>query len=473
MAFIDSLVWLRRDELPESRWASVESDLLVVPSPRRTVALETVDGVDRKVWRTEESGPPINTLIERDGLFGVPINYAIENLFLDPEDRMSSGAGGFKTSRLPDPNHPSAPPGQAAFMASVLESVIDNDATLACAPTGSGKTVVVLNAIGTLGRTALVIVPNKVLADQWRSEVMLHLGISARHIGHIGGGQEQWRGKRVVIAIIHNLYMRKFDDDFYNYFGFVAWDEAHRLGAPEFGRTMTMFPARYKIAVTATPGRKDGLDTLLWNYFGKPRVEASAPALETTCWRVKFPLVGNIQWIERCRNDVRPMKWLAALPPRNALLVRIIRRLYERGYHVIAMSKFIDHVEVIKRMLVEAGIPESEIGQFTRTQGAKSTRVGQGYLDEMKSRRIIVGTYSMLKEGFDCPRLDAGVELTPTADNRQGIGRVRRPCAGKKKPLWFTIEDLNVPLFMRYSRSRLLGFSETNVKLKLLEEDSI
>jgi superfamily II DNA or RNA helicase len=215
------------------------------------------------------------------------------------------------------------------------------------------------------------------------------------------------------------------------------------------------------------------MDTLLWNYFGKPAAVATAPALATTCWRVPFRIIGNTEWLQRCRNDVKPMQWLAKLKTRNELLVSLIVSLYRKGYCVVGMSRFIDHVEEIRKMLIAAGIPETEIGQFTRTQGARKTKVGKDYLSEMKTRRIILGTYSMLKEGFDHPPLDAGVELLPVADNVQGIGRVRRPFAGKKKPVWFTIEDLNVPLFVRYTNSRLRGFESTNVIIKTLKKGSL
>jgi len=472
MATIDSLVWVRRDEIKASAWPIIEKELLIVPKPRATCAFEYVDGVKKKVWREEETGGPINTLVERDGLYGIPINYAIHTLGLDPEDGTSLGQKA-TVARLPDPHHPSAPPNQAKFFRDVLEGVMDYDVILACAPTGSGKTVTVLNAAGTLQRTTLIVVPNTLLANQWVKEIKLHLGLNPRHIGYIGGGREQWEGRRYVVAIIHNLFQREFPAEFYRYFGFVAWDEGHTLGAPEFSKTMTMFPARYKISVSATPGRKDGLDTLLWNYFGHPRAVATAPALATTCWRVPFPIIGVPKWIEMCRNDVKPMKWLSQLKVRNDLLVRTLIFLYKRGYSVIAMSKFIDHVEVIQKMLIAAGVPADHIGQMTRTQGKNSVKVGQAYLDSMVERPILLGTYSMLKVGFDDPKRDAGVELLPVGDNIQGIGRVRRPCAGKKKPLWFTIEDLNIPLFERYSKSRLRGFAGANVELKILKEGSI
>lgn len=473
MATIDALVWVEKSELSSRLLKKAKHDLVVVPKPRRTCAVEDVEDEDtgvieqKKVWRTE-TFDSIDTLVRRDGKYGIPIDYALNVLGIEPEDNTSVGKS-WKPSRLPDPNHPSAPPNQEVFSKEVYSSVVDYESTMACAPTGSGKTVVSLNAAGLLGVTTLVIVPSTILADQWEEETALHLGIPRRFIGRIGGGKENWKDKRVVIAIIHNLFLKTYPAEFYRAFGFVVWDEAHKLGAPMFAKTMTQFPSRYKLAVTATPDRNDGLGKMLWNYFGKPSVEAVAPALHTTVWSCEFDIIGNFKWLERCRNDVRPLKWLASLPKRNELLVKIIKMAYDRGYYIVGMSKFIDHVELIKTMCIEAGIPENDIGQFTRTQGKKKTKVGKGYLDKMKTRRILLGTYAMLKEGFDQPRLDAGIELLPIANNKQGIGRVRRPHKDAKKPVWFTIRDLHVPLFVRYYVSRLRGFRETNVTIKNLK----
>jgi superfamily II DNA or RNA helicase len=158
------------------------------------------------------------------------------------------------------------------------------------------------------------------------------------------------------------------------------------------------------------------------------------------------------------------MKWLSGLAKRNEMLRDLIYDLWERQRNVIVLGRFIDQLEELKRLLIAKGVPEDDLGQYTRTQNGK--RVGQGYLDKMKERRVLLATYGMAKEGFDCPRLDAGVEATPQADNVQGIGRIRRPFPGKPDPIWFTIRDLNANLFERYTRARLLGYEKHNVDIQ-------
>ena len=129
---------------------------------------------------------------------------------------------------------------------------------LAVAPTGSGKTVTLLNAIGKIGRTALVIVHNKELARQWRDEIKKHLGLTTEEIGTVEDGVCDYQGKSVTVAVIHNLVNRQWEPEFYRYFGIVGWDEGHRLGAAHFSKSMRLFSAKHRVTMTATPTRKDG-----------------------------------------------------------------------------------------------------------------------------------------------------------------------------------------------------------------------
>jgi superfamily II DNA or RNA helicase len=79
----------------------------------------------------------------------------------------------------------------------------------------------------------------------------------------------------------------------------------------------------------------------------------------------------------------------------------------------------------------------------------------------------------MMKEGVDIPRLDAGIEALPSADNIQAIGRIRRPFPGKKRPKWFSIIDKKIAIFEAYARARFRGFETCNVKIKQLDRQSI
>ena len=346
----------------------------------------------------------------------MPIDWAMENLPGYATNHTDKTVRGHRieVARLPDPHHPNASPGQAQFFAEVNAQTQDFYTCLAQAPTGAGKTVTALNAIGHAKRSALAIVPNTGLSEQWVKEAVKHLGIDPKRIGKVGGGGHRWQDCDLVIAVINSVALVKQDPAFYKHFGFVVWDEAHRLGAQEFSKTMALFPARFKLALTATPDRKDGMDEVVFNYFGRPAAVAQSEALATDCHCIRFPLIGQL--------------------------------------------------ETLFDLCVAVGIPRTAMGPYTGTWRGK--KLGKGYLNKVKDNATIqFATYAKAKEGYDCPRLDCGIEATPVADNVQGIGRVRRPLHGKKKPLWFSVMDLNADLFLRYSKARLRGFEKVNVNI--------
>lgn len=480
MAVIDSMVWISKKESPFSL-SELKKKLTVIPKPRTTLAQEEdEDGFLEWVRRTEEVSEPVKCYcfkeIEGEKHIGLPIDWAFCNIpnlpsLLEGGDRTVRGER-IEVAKLPDPTHKNAPEGQSDFFLDTNHETRFNYSCFVQAGTGNGKTVAALNAIGHAKRTALAIVPNITLAHQWREEAYKHLGLEPDEIGLVGDGHCRWEGTKVTVAVINSIVQKNLGPAFYRYFGFVVWDEAHRLGAFEFSKSMSLFPARFKLALSATPERPDGMSNVFFNYFGKPAVIAETPPLPVTCWQIDFPLIGKLDWMNRCRSDARPMKWLAGLEKRNEMLANLIYDLWKRGRNIIVLSKFIAHLETLHAMCKEKGIPLSDMGSYTGSW--KGKKLGQGYLDKVKAEaKIQFATYSKAKEGYDCPRLDAGIEATPVSNNIQGIGRVRRKFPCKKKALWFTICDGNVMLFKRYSKSRLGGYRKNNVTIKKLSGTKI
>jgi superfamily II DNA or RNA helicase len=458
MAIVSNLVWIEKGEVPRSSVLDAREALTLYP---------------RKGPLDESPPKKIIQYLEEGTRFGVPFAFA-DSFWpkLKFIDKTVIGKK-IKALRFPNPNHSSAPPGQDKFFDDMLRCAKEYSSVLAVAPTGAGKTVALLNTIGKIGRTALVVVPSAYLADQWREEAIKHLGFEWKDIGVLQGDNTSWEGKSIVIAVIHNLFLKEWSDAFLKNFGIVVWDEAHKLGARVFSSTMSMFHARVKLAVTATPDRKDGCAPLYTNFFGKPLVVATSKALATTCYVIPFPHIGTKHyWIDKCKSDARPMKWLAGLKKRNEMIANLASELYFDGREVLIVTKFIEHTEEIKRLIVAQRVRSADIGLFTRTSSSGSVH-GRGFIEESAKRPIIIATYAMMKEGVDIPRLDTGIEALPTADGIQVIGRIRRPFRGKRKPKWFTISDLRIPLFERYTKSRLNGFTEQNVTIKELQQGVI
>lgn len=329
----------------------------------------------------------------------------------------------------------------------------------------SGKTVVALRTAGKLGRTTLVIVPSKQLANQWTKEIQEHLGIPLRKIGRVEEGKAVWKNKSIVVAVIHNLVQKDWSPDFYEYFGFVIWDEAHRLGSRSFAESISMFPAKYKLALTATPHRKDGCADIFLFYFGKPSIVSKTPAMACDCFVIDYHKKGA-GYSYGVPHGIL-LNLLASDKSRNVLILRKIMRLYERGRQILVIGDRIDQLQRLQHQCIRAGVPEENAGLFTRQyigENGKRKKAKQADLDEvLANARIIFATYSMMKEGIDVPRLDAGVEATPRSEGVQVIGRIRRPLPDKLRPRWLTIRDHSSPKLLRSTASRIRDYHGSNV----------
>jgi len=136
-------------------------------------------------------------------------------------------------------------------------------------PCGGGKTRVGMGAIAKLRTPTLILVHTLDLAEQWLGELKDKLGIEA---GLFGDGEE--RSAPVTVAVIQALvrWERSKLDAFLGGFGLLILDEAHHVAASTFHSVVDRCPARYRLGLTATPEREDGLTALLDLFLGAPLV---------------------------------------------------------------------------------------------------------------------------------------------------------------------------------------------------------
>lgn len=383
----------------------------------------------------------------RPGLIGVPI-AAGEELFPVADDNalieeLSDGAPFTSWTRRPDPNHERAAPGQAEFMELSYNAVTGAYSALIKAETGTGKTVVFMDTAARLSVRTLVLVPSTNLLRQWVDQFQNVLGVPRSCIGVVQGDKCQW-DRDVVVGMLKSNAMRTYPPGFYTGFGLVGYDELHNLGAVLAAKTQGLFNARFKVGMTATDDRKDGADQVYYDYFGKPAFERSMPGVQTLVQSVHLstPRVNG-----RGMTDVSLA--LSRNPDRNETLARIMARWFREGHHVMGVSAFVDHCELMKRYLVALGVPDSQVGLFVGSQtgpdGSRSPTT-EAYKDWCKEHpRILIATYEMLTEGVDIPRLGRGIDLTPRSEMEQLLGRIRRRIPGKDLALWVTPRDRQTP----------------------------
>lgn len=362
--------------------------------------------------------------------------------------------------RRPDPTHPKAPAGQAQFFDDVIAACEESPVVLACASTGTGKTATGLNTSAHFGNTTLIVVPTKELARQWREvEIPKHLGLTKDDVGIVEESVCNYRNKPFTVAVIHNLILKQFEPDFYTNFGMVIWDEAHKLGAPAFNDSTRKFPAARKLALTATPNRKDGCMKLITNYFGSIRAQSESNPMNCKVMAIGYQ---HRRMYPAAMPRARLINAICALPDRNEMMANVIFSAYRAGRHFIGLSDRISQLQDILEILHAKGVPEQHLALYTRTYtdelNRKQTTLPEELEHYRKHARIFLATYQMAREGLDIPRLNCGMFLSPTSDGVQAIGRVTRILPDKEEPIWYIVKDIGNQVLIRsyYSALRSL-----------------
>ncbi|NNB92510.1 DEAD/DEAH box helicase [Corallococcus exiguus] len=326
-------------------------------------------------------------------------------------------------------------------------------------PCGGGKTRVGMGAIANLRTPTLVLVHTLDLAEQWLGELKDKLGLDA---GLIGDGEAH--PAPVTVAVIQALVRWEPAklDAFLAGFGLLILDEAHHVAASTFHSVVDRCPARYRLGLTATPEREDGLTALLELFLGGPLVTVTHDEL-VAAGVLTVPEIHNIEtdftYLYTAAEDYAPM--LAAVAcdgARNALIVRTVVEEARAGHICLVLSGRIDHCHALADAIAAEGVAAAVL------TGEVKRAVRKEVLDEARAGKlpVIVAT-SLADEGLDLPRLSRVFLAHPgRARGRtvQRLGRLMRPHADKTDAALFDFVDRKVPLLRRHHLERRKLYAE-------------
>lgn len=352
-------------------------------------------------------------------------------------------------------------------------------------PTGSGKTLVGIKAIELLNTPTIVVAPTIDLVMQWRTRLVQELGVE---VGVLGGGLRDI--KALTVSTYDSAYIHA--DRIGNLFGFIIFDEVHHLPSAGYRSIAEMFASPWRMGLTATYEREDGLHTELNRLVGGKVFEKRVGDLAGTHlapFRVERIVVemnddereeyelnqkvfvdyiarANIQM--RSPADFQKLVMRSGRDPnaRRALLAKIRARdiAYNSSAKLEALSQilkmhensrifiFTEHnrlVHRISRLFLVPAITH-------RTSGKERREILERFRSGMY--RAVV-TSRVLDEGIDVPDADVGVILSGTGSRRsfvQRLGRILRKRDGKEAVLYEIVSADTNEMSTSYRRKQAL-----------------
>lgn len=430
----------------------------------------------------------------------VPRQYGLslcQRMGIPYEDRTSRGCA------LSFPRCPSPRPYQVGPLSDIEENSRSYFDFVFRARTGFGKTISSLIVAQRLGMSTLIVVDQTNLKDQWVDALVTMFGLSVKDIGILQG--KTLEPRPVTVAMIHTLSQKTLPKEVYDYFGFVIVDEVHTAGAPTFSSVLSQFSATFRLGISATPKRRDGLQKLLEDNLGPVRVYVADEHSNSSVY-VRYHDSVYSWYANSSPKAGRYLTEIAEDGSRNLCVASEALWLYQSGRDTLVLSDRIEQLVHLRNLCYYLGVPDEDMGVYTGQHPlygyekqvtpprrpphlVKNDETGEyeycpvelkliskktpkRELQRVKdSASLIFATYQMFSKGMDVPRLAAGVDATPRSQAEQVHGRILREVKGKQLPIWVTVADSNSYRSLHQLAGRMPDYVRNNATVYILDDN--
>ena len=367
------------------------------------------------------------------------------------------------------------------------ETMLENETGILHAATAFGKTVVCCDMIARRGISTLILVDRADLMNQWIKRLDEFLDIDEELpeyqtktgrtrkrkslIGNLQGAHDTLTGI-VDVAMIRSL---KKKDGFHpklKEYAQVYFDECHHAASDSAIEVLQEINAKYVYGVTATPKRGDGKEKINEFLLGPIRYRFTAKdrAEEQNIDHLVYPRFtrtvkphhlsktpyGNDAYELIRNNDVR-----------DEQIIRDVADCVQAGRTPVVLTKYVDHANKLSERL------KKYADRLILLTGANGTKVRRAQVKELNEvddsdSLILVGTGSLLGEGFDFPRLDTLFMATPVSGENvveQYVGRLNRDYDGKENVIVYDYVDSHIPKFDKMYAARLKAYKKIGYEL--------
>jgi superfamily II DNA or RNA helicase len=338
---------------------------------------------------------------------------------------------------------------------------------LICLQTGGGKTVCGLYIASQLKLPTLVLVHNTFLRDQWIERIKDFLPHA--RIGLFQGETQQVDDRDIIVGMLQTISLKDLPPKTFKNIGLVIVDECHHIASEAFSQAIPKITSKHMLGLSATPERKDKLMHVI-NWFLGPLLYQSDtgdkvdPGVFVEVYEFEE---GDEKFNEIIYNQQGVMftslmiNKLVEYEPRNKLLVELLKDVYDDSQRqTLVLTDRVEHTKTLFEMLPKEIQDQACILSRSVKPDVRS--------EWCATKKILIATYAMCKEGFDVATLNTLLIATPRPDVDQIVGRILRVEKSKRTvaPLILDVVD---PAFRRQFQQRLELYSKREYKVEKMK----
>lgn len=349
------------------------------------------------------------------------------------------------------------------YQEAAVAAVVRQGGGVIVSPPGSGKTVMLLSVADRLHQPVLFLVHTLRLVDQTAREARKALTLPRGGLGIIADGRMQI-GTHFTVATIQTLAqqprtLRKL----INNFGTLIIDEVHHCPSETAARVISAMPAKFRIGASATIKRDDGLGPMIHALVG------SAVVIPRQVLRERGVIIDpTINFVPTHWSPPEDVPFHAAEearvmdPPRNVLLMKLVRLARSRGQRVLVLVEREKHAIFLAQMLSQAKVSAYAV------YGKLAKPMQDQYFKWMEQGKAVVVATKLANEGLDWPALDCLILAAPGRSPtvlEQRTGRIARTADGKTFALVYDLADEG-PLYEDQTRARVEKYHEMGYRVR-------
>ena len=346
------------------------------------------------------------------------------------------------------------------------DAMLAHETGVLAATTAFGKTVIAAWLIAERGVSTLVLVHRRQLLDQWVDRLATFLGVPAKSIGRIVGGQRRPTGL-LDVALIQSLARKGVVDDCVGDYGHLIVDECHHLSATSFEQVARQAKARFVAGLSATVARKDGHHPIIFMQCGPVRHRVNARAQAAARPFEHFVLVQPTAFLPgRSPEADKRVQFQAVYQEliddelRTRRICDDVVECVSGGRSPLVLTERNDHLDRLEQGLA------TSVRHLVVLRAGMGKKQRQAVVDRLaaiprEDARVILATGKYVGEGFDDPRLDTLFLTLPVSWRgtiAQYAGRLHRLYDGKREVRVYDYADLNVPMLARMFDRRCRGY---------------